>query len=174
MIVLHAAESTLDHRVLKVCRPIHSSDLACKVLPNSEVLRSPGYALCHADQTGSDARLRDGLFSGMNVSGEMYFDASGEIETPFDRSVDYRNVFKCHHFAQPPRTHLNVFKNSMAWRSTAVNDYLNAFRMALRFKRQNVSRGDKLVCAGLPWYFGTIIAPYFGTSLNRKIKLEPS
>ena len=58
--MLHECERTLEHRVLKVVGRLEGSNLARKVLTDTEVLGPPTHPLTHPDQTCSHAGY--GLF----------------------------------------------------------------------------------------------------------------
>ena len=57
----------------------------------------PCDALVEIDEAGCYSSLGYGLLSKMHVTGEMNFDASGEVEAAFDWSVDHRKFFECDH-----------------------------------------------------------------------------
>ena len=58
MVVLHELESALDHGVLEVARTFEGSDLARKMLPNPEMLRSPADKLSRSNQPGCHSTNR--------------------------------------------------------------------------------------------------------------------
>jgi hypothetical protein len=97
MIVLHEAKWPADHGVLEIGGPVHRGDLAGEGVPDAKVLRAPGYALPEIDESAADALRRHCGCSAMNVSGEVHFDASCEVETAFDGSVDGRVFTKGDH-----------------------------------------------------------------------------
>src|SRR5689334_3834750 len=97
VIVLHESEDALNHRVLKPDRLVHARDFAGEVMPHAEVLRSPGNALAHAHESGSDAGRGHRGFSAMHISSQMRLDAASQIEAAFDRRMNRGDGFKSHH-----------------------------------------------------------------------------
>jgi hypothetical protein len=77
----------LNHDVLKKSRAIHSRDFTGQGVPDGEVLRAPSDRLPQGDQSGGDSRRSDSFFSPMDISSEVHFHATREIETTFDRRL---------------------------------------------------------------------------------------
>lgn len=93
MIVIKAAEDPAHHRIAEVTGPLISSNATGKLLPDTEVFRTPGYFLSQAQQTGSDSSYR--ALAGMGRRGHMQINAASQVERSlnrrenFDRKLDY-------------------------------------------------------------------------------------
>jgi hypothetical protein len=71
---------------------VHRGDLASEAVPDAEVFRAPSHALPESDQTGGDTIRSNGRFNAMDISSEVHFDASCEIEATFDGCMDESEV----------------------------------------------------------------------------------
>ena len=97
MIVLHQPKRAVDHRVLKVTWPIHCRDLAGEALPDAKVFRIPRHALPNSHQSASYAPGSYGSLSAMNISCQVYLNASCEVKAAFDWRVDNSKFIKRNH-----------------------------------------------------------------------------
>lgn len=101
MIVLHECERTLEHSVLKMNWRLEGSDLAGKVLTNTEMLGSPTHVLTQPNQTRGHAGY--GLFLSSFRSEQMHLDAPREVITPLYRCMNPQTLLNHSHGHAPFR-----------------------------------------------------------------------
>jgi hypothetical protein len=87
MIVIKAAEDSTHHGIAEVIGSLITSNATGKVLPDTEVLRPPGYFLSQAQQTGRDSSYR--ALAGLGRRGHMQINAASQVERSFNRRENF-------------------------------------------------------------------------------------